>query len=744
MRKNYQNWIFPAAWTLFIAIFFLTYLVPGAFPLSGVNTLESATQWYPYWVYARQTYLSGLIPLWSPAVFMGIPFASDPYTGVFHVLFLLFLPFSPARGITLMFLVHFLAAGLGSYLLARETGASKTAASSAAVVFALSGYFLQVSQFFPNAKVLSYTPLAFFLLLRAGRSNSLALILALSALTFLQITGSDPEMMLWQQTGMLAVALIRPRRLPAFISATIMGALLGAIIVLPTLNLTAHSVRAGGITLEFFLQHKASLGNLLSLFVPYRSTPSGQLQSSGFYMGMISIIFVLSALSAGNIKRNAALLAGALFILLVSLSQSPFVDIFYYLPLFKVTQLHYNAMVLFAPAFVVLFASGFDRFSDWSSNSRFPGGIIASIACIGMILVKLCIFGKTIDSVFLGAALPVLAASAVKKRKMIPLSLLVLAIADISPAMLLRYPRNEKPPVELKAPLVKTLCPQEQPARWVVISRLGKYNPVINPQMAFLFPPDSKLHALNGFSRVVTENSGKILSVIYPDYIAWKDGKLDAHDQDAAFRPPSRPELMRLLNVRYAVTHRHPPIRWKNFESVYSGRFTVYETTDYMPRAWMAFDWETGDEEQAKQWLAHADARKLSGAVFLAKSPGFAAPPGKRGTYAVNIEKYGPQRIRLSVDTSEAGVLFVSDTYYPGWGARVDGAETPIHLADAAFRAVPVDPGHHKVEMVYKPISFRISLWVTLVSLVALIAVATGYARQRRPSGDGGPEPSTG
>ena len=100
--KNYKNWIFPVGWIVFVLVFFLTYLVPGAYPLSNVHVLESVTQWYPYWVYARDTYFSGLIPLWSPAVFMGIPFSSDPYTGVFHVLFLLFMPFSPARGTTLM------------------------------------------------------------------------------------------------------------------------------------------------------------------------------------------------------------------------------------------------------------------------------------------------------------------------------------------------------------------------------------------------------------------------------------------------------------------------------------------------------------------------------------------------------------------------------------------------------------------------------------------------------------------
>ena len=49
------------------------------------------------------------------------------------------------------------------------------------------------------------------------------------------------------------------------------------------------------------------------------------------------------------------------------------------------------------------------------------------------------------------------------------------------------------------------------------------------------------------------------------------------------------------------------------------------------------------------------------------------------------------------------GFLIVSDTLVPGWTAKVDGQPAPIVPVDLAFRAVPVPPGDHRVEMSYNP-----------------------------------------
>jgi len=70
------------------------------------------------------------------------------------------------------------------------------------------------------------------------------------------------------------------------------------------------------------------------------------------------------------------------------------------------------------------------------------------------------------------------------------------------------------------------------------------------------------------------------------------------------------------------------------------------------------------------------------------------------------------------------GLLALSDAYYPGWKAYVDGKETPIYPTDVALRSIYLGPGEHAITFEYDPASFRIG-W--MISVAALLALA-GYA----------------
>ena len=69
-------------------------------------------------------------------------------------------------------------------------------------------------------------------------------------------------------------------------------------------------------------------------------------------------------------------------------------------------------------------------------------------------------------------------------------------------------------------------------------------------------------------------------------------------------------------------------------------------------------------------------------------------------------------------------LLYVSDTFYPGWKAYVDGKEVAIVRANYMFRAVPLPPGGHTVRFVYDPFSFKLGVAVSLVTLLGLVVFA--------------------
>jgi len=76
------------------------------------------------------------------------------------------------------------------------------------------------------------------------------------------------------------------------------------------------------------------------------------------------------------------------------------------------------------------------------------------------------------------------------------------------------------------------------------------------------------------------------------------------------------------------------------------------------------------------------------------------------------------------------GLLVLTDQFYPGWTATIDGQPAPIHRADYLFRGVLLPAGSHRVEFLYWPASFRIGATVSALALVAIVLLAVaGRAR---------------
>ena len=69
--------------------------------------------------------------------------------------------------------------------------------------------------------------------------------------------------------------------------------------------------------------------------------------------------------------------------------------------------------------------------------------------------------------------------------------------------------------------------------------------------------------------------------------------------------------------------------------------------------------------------------------------------------------------------------LVLSDTYYPGWVATVDGQPAAVLRGDVLFRVVPVPAGEHDVEFRFEPASVKLGLLISLAALV-LVAVRPG------------------
>ena len=160
------------------------------------------------------------------------------------------------------------------------------------------------------------------------------------------------------------------------------------------------------------------------------------------------------------------------------------------------------------------------------------------------------------------------------------------------------------------------------------------------------------------------------------------------------------------------------------YRLAHSGDVKVYENLTVLPRAFVASRASfIPDDAEARALLADP-AFDPSTTIILADptTAAAAASAGITATLPATITTYTPDLVHLTAQGP--GYLLLSDAYYPGWTATVDGASAPILRADIMFRALSLTPGRHEIEFRYTPLSVRIGIWISGLMLVAfLVAV---------------------
>jgi hypothetical protein len=176
-------------------------------------------------------------------------------------------------------------------------------------------------------------------------------------------------------------------------------------------------------------------------------------------------------------------------------------------------------------------------------------------------------------------------------------------------------------------------------------------------------------------------------------------------------------------NVLRELKDAHP--------TVYSDdRVEVLENRDALPRAWIVHSANRVARGEALELLSSGAVDPRRTALLEAPTPDLARPEDPAADRA-GVTAYEADRIRLETATGAAGLLVLSEVYYPAWKAYVDDRPVPLYVADHVLRAVPVPAGKHTVELRYESWSLRVGLAVSLIAYLALIALAVAEARRR-------------
>ncbi|HEV8434234.1 MAG TPA: YfhO family protein, partial [Thermoanaerobaculia bacterium] len=89
-------------------------------------------------------------------------------------------------------------------------------------------------------------------------------------------------------------------------------------------------------------------------------------------------------------------------------------------------------------------------------------------------------------------------------------------------------------------------------------------------------------------------------------------------------------------------------------------------------------------------------------------------------------------KLDLHASMGNDGWIVVSESAWNGWRASVDGASTPVHIANATFLGVHVPKGAHHIRLVYQPLSFVLGAAISAATVLVLSAQCLVLRRRRR------------
>ncbi len=203
--------------------------------------------------------------------------------------------------------------------------------------------------------------------------------------------------------------------------------------------------------------------------------------------------------------------------------------------------------------------------------------------------------------------------------------------------------------------------------------------------------------------------------------------------------------LYSLLGVRYFVLPHaarprilEPPGAQgpTAFPLVYDAEVRIYENPAALPRAFVVHEVErvNGPDDAIKR-IAAPDLDLRRRAVVETDIPAGALARPERAPSdpaQTTIASYGAGRVELVVRNPRPGLLVLTDTFFPGWTADVNGRRHEIVRVDGAFRGVWLAEGEHRIVFRYLPRTFLVG--AAIGGACALVCLALLRLRRAAPA----------
>ena len=190
--------------------------------------------------------------------------------------------------------------------------------------------------------------------------------------------------------------------------------------------------------------------------------------------------------------------------------------------------------------------------------------------------------------------------------------------------------------------------------------------------------------------------------------------------------------LYDLLGVRYVLGSKEVALDWDKFSLAFDAdpAVDVYRNETALPRAFVVHRAIAAAGHQDAWTQIQQPGFDPATTIVLERGHPLDLQPDVRA--GVEVVRYEPNVLELQVNGEAEGYLFLSDPFYPGWQAEVDGEPATILRANYAFRAVAVPAGSHRVTMAFRPGSWYAGLGISAFTVAILLIMGVWAILRRR------------
>lgn len=731
---------------------------------------------WPTYSYAARALWSGRVPLWNETLYAGMPFAADNQSGLFYPLNLLafaLAPSFPYRAIEWLVVLHFWLAGASTYSLARVLMAEPVSGGTGEPGSIVSPRLIHHSSFFAAVAfmfsdvlvthignlnivaVSAWLPLTLACLHLSLTRGSVNWALAAGAVLGIAALAGHAQMMLMSfgavglygiwRGAWCAVRLrntqhaLRLARLTALALLTALG--LSALALLPALELTQHTARARLSYADAALYSVPwpGLAGLVSPLLFGRGAADfwgPWLRVELGYLGVLPLVLAAFAFLEARTERVAHPLscsparlpnlkwfwaALALLGLLIALGENTPVHrlLYEFVPGFAQLRVPARFLLLTDLGLAVLAGFGFQMVfatenKKRTGRGRWVVGIgAAAVATLVIAYLAIAPAGERVTNLLWALVVTfalLLSAYLLVTRSFLSPLAPALAIALLAADLFFHGAFVEvdfaDPTRGFQHPVaVNYLKSQPGPTR--IDSTTGAWA-----------PDAAARHGLEDIGGI----SNPLGLAAYQTYLG-------------AMGPRGAPRYD-FLGVQWIVASKdQPPADDPDIVPVFNDDpdVDIWLNTAAQPRLSLKYTALAVPNGEAAFAAILAPGFDPARQVVLETTELLPLPAAQPSTFNLYYLHYSPETYRIAVTTPAPAYLVLSEVWYPGWRAWVNGIEVEVLRANFAFRAVALaEPGEHIIEMRFEPWTWPAGLGVSALTVTCCVIRGAYWLRKKR------------